>query len=89
MTDNEKKFAQGLMYLFQTVKMQQVAIANLMVHDAAIRDALQASPSVQIALREAMEKHSTDSSAQVLAATLQVIDATIASLQQTFGPWKN
>ncbi len=89
MTDNEKRLAHALLSVYRTVRMQQVAISALMIREAALRDAVSVSPNIQIELEKTLEKHSTGTNARTLSATLELIDGTIASLEQTFGPWKN
>jgi hypothetical protein len=88
-SENEKKLGQSIVSLYKLVRIQQEVIADLMLRATAFHHALAVSPDLQAAMNKNLVEMSPGESAQTLRETLQDIDSSIASLQQTFGPWEN
>ncbi|HVS87463.1 MAG TPA: hypothetical protein VHF01_04480 [Candidatus Acidoferrum sp.] len=90
MTNDEKRLAQALVGLYKTVRLQQEQLSRLTLGSQALVETLAvASPSFQVAFERNFEAASATPTGQALAASLQYLDATIASLQRDFGPWDN
>jgi hypothetical protein len=88
-TNDEKRLAQIIVGLYKLVRLQQESIAKVMVQNQALGDALQSTPELAKALDAALATARTSQTSQMLADSLKIIDATIQSLQSTYGPWTN
>lgn len=89
MNESEKKLGQTLVRLYKLVRIQQQVISDLMIGDVAIRQAISISHGLRAALEKNLAQFATDANSRTLRETLEEIDSSIASLQQTFGPWEN
>jgi len=88
-TESEKRLAQEFVGLYKVVRLQQEALAKLMLQVEALSDAVSSSPELKKSLDLAIVAVRANRTSQLLAAGLRVIDASIQKLQKQYGPWDN
>jgi hypothetical protein len=88
-TQTEKHLAQTIVGLYKFVRLQQEALSRLIVQSEAISEVLTSSPDLKEPFAAAVAKAAAGKTSQWLSASLPIIDATIQSLQNTYGPWTN
>ena len=83
-TNDEKRMAQALVGVYKVVRLQQQAISRMMIAIGALRETHDFSDEY---FKESYAKLSASPRAALLEKTLHSIDATILSLETTYGPW--
>jgi hypothetical protein len=88
-TNDEKRLGSALVGLYRVARQQQEGIDRFVSASEALLDAMkELEPRFQPVFDKYYAQQIKATSA-IRAATFQMLDQTIASLQKTYEPWKN
>jgi hypothetical protein len=87
--EETKKLAQTVVGLYRVVRIQQELLTDTIVTANALRAMVCAVPQQEQVWDAAYQEVKASRTGKALAASLKLIDVTIASLQRDYGPWDN
>jgi len=87
--EETKKLAQTVVGLYKVIRIQQELLTDTVVTANALRAMVCAVPQQEQVLDAACREVRASHTGRALAASLKLIDVTIASLQRDYGPWDN